>query len=253
MKNYLNTIIVEDEISNQQVLTSYLGKYCPQVNVLNISGTYFDALNNIQQYKPSLVFLDIQLDHNYTAFDLLAKLEPLDFYVIFITAYDEYARQAINNSNAVFYITKPMKISELEKAVDKVSERIQKEGGVPENLKISDGLKSMVDPINKFMIPVDSGYEFIHMEEVVRCQSLGNYVQIFTTDAKRYTVYQKLGYYEKEFDNKQFFRVHRSHLVNLRYVVRFEKIGKGGYLLMKDETRIPLAPRHRKMFVKRFR
>jgi len=251
--NSINAVIVEDEESNQEVLLSLLKKYCPEVNILAVADTYDNAIEAIQLYKPNVVFLDIQLDHNHTAFELLDQLEVLDFYIIFTTAYDEYAQKAINEADAVFYITKPVKISVLEKAVEKVRNKIENSGLPTTDMQTIQQIKSTVNPLNKLLLWVNNAYEMVDMDQIVRCQSLGNYVQLFTTDKKRYAVYEKISHYENILDSQYFLKVHRSHLINLNYVTRFERVGKGGTITLTDESSIPLAPTYKKLFIERFR
>jgi len=252
MNEVINAVIVEDEASNQNVLRTFLEKYCPEVNIAEISGTYSKAINDINKHKPNLVFLDIRLDNNYTAFDLLEQLDNLNFFIVFITAYDEYAKKAINEADAVFYITKPIKIAELEKAVQKVESKL-KAGEVPnQNIQQLDTIKTIVNPVNKIMFSTKDGFEFLEVNDIIRVQALGNYVQIFSTGNKRHTVYQKLSYYEERLKKYNFLRVHRSHLINLALVNKFQKIGRGGIVTMEDASTVQIAPNYKQAFISKF-
>lgn len=248
----INAVIVEDELSNQQVLQSLLSKYCKDVNVLSVAGSYSKAIVDIKEYKPNLVFLDIKLDFNYTAFDLLEQFESLNFYIVFITAYDEYAKKAINEVDAVFYITKPIKITELEKAVQKVKQKLIDGKQPQQDIQQLNSIKSIVNPHNKIMLPTKNSYEFLDINDIVRIQALGNYVQVFSVDNKRYTVYQKLSYYEEQLKEHNLIRVHRSHLINLSFVNKFQKVGRGGIVMMKDNSKVQIAPSYRQLFINKF-
>lgn len=252
MSKHINAVIVEDEITNQNVLKSFLKKYCPEVSINAISSTFSEAIDHISQYQPNLVFLDIKLDNNYTAFDILERLDDLDFFIVFITAYDEYAMKAINEADAVFYITKPIKISELEKAVNKVKQKL-KIGETPsQDLQKLNSIKSIVNPINLIMFPTKSSFEFLDVNHIIRIQALGNYVQVYSIDQKRYTVYQKLSYYEDRLSEHNFLRVHRSHLINLALVDKFQKVGRGGVVKMVDDSRVQIAPNCRQTFISKY-
>jgi len=118
MSKIINALIVEDEVSNQNVLQAFLKKYCPEVNIAGISDTLNKAIDDINKHKPNLVFLDIRLDNNHTAFDLLEQLDDLNFFIVFITAYDEYAKKAINESMRLmlsFILPNPLKLLSLKK------------------------------------------------------------------------------------------------------------------------------------------
>lgn len=252
MNKMINALIVEDEVSNQNLLQTCLKKYRPEVNIAGISGTFSQAINDINRCQPNLVFLDIKLDNNYTAFHLLEQLDDLNFYIVFITAYDEYAKKAINEVDAVFYITKPVKIDELEKAVDKVKSKLEA-GEVPnQDIQQLSNIETMVNPVNKIMLPVKTGFEFLGISDIIHVQASGNYVEIFSINNKKYFVYQKLSYYEERLERYNFLRVHRSHVINLALISKFEKIGRGGIAIMVDGSRVPIAPNYRQAFMDKF-
>lgn len=252
MSQQINAVIVEDEVTNQNVLQSLLKQYCPDVNVTKVSSTYKEAIEDITAQSPNLVFLDIKLDHNYTAFDMLDQLNELNFFIVFITAYDEFIKKAINEVDALFYITKPIKISELEKAVEKVKLKLA-EGQAPnQDAQTLKSIKTIVNPLNKIMLPTKNGYEFLNVTDIIRIQALGNYVQVFSVNNKRYTVYQKLSYYEDRLKEYNILRVHRSHLVNLAFVNKFNKVGRGGVVMMTDNSKVQIAPGYRQTFIDMF-
>jgi len=252
MNNLISAVIVEDELSNQNVLKGILNKYCPEVHIARISDTLKKAVIDINECQPNLVFLDIKLDNNNTAFDLLEQLDNLDIFIVFVTAYDEYAKRAINEVDAIFYITKPIKITELEKAISKVKEKMNL-GNMPKHsLQELLSLKTIVNPLNKIMFPTKTSYEFIDLNNIIRIQALGNYVQVFSNNNKRYTIYQKLSYYEERLKDYNFLRVHRSHIINLKLVNAFEKIGRGGVVKMNDESQVQIAPSYKQTFMSKF-
>lgn len=252
MSEKISTVIVEDELSNQQVLKNILDKYCPDIEVMRISGTYEKAISDINECRPSLVFLDIKLDDNYTAFDLLDQLDDLNVFIVFVTAYDEYAKKAINEVDAIFYISKPVKITELEKAVSKVKLKLKSGDKPNHNLEKLNSIKGIVNPLNKIMFPTKSSFEFVDINNIIRIQALGNYVQVFSAIDKRYTIYQKLSYYEDRLKDHNFLRVHRSHLINLAQVNTFQKSGRGGIVKMKDDSKVQIAPGYKQEFMNKF-
>jgi len=252
MSQTIQSIIVEDEESNQKVLNTFLAKYCPKVNVLSVSNTYAKALKDINELKPELVFLDIKLDNNYTAFDLLLNLEFLDFYIVFITAYDEFTTKAINDTEAIYYITKPLKIADLEKAVHKVNQKLSSGRKANQDLDVISQHKALVNPLNKIMLPKNNAYEILDIDDIIRVQAFGNYVQVYSNQKQKYTVCKKLKFYENRLKEHNFLRVHRSHLINLSYVNNFKRVGKGGVIMMSDDSKVQMASNFKKSFLSNF-
>lgn len=258
----LKTVIVEDERPNQEVLMNYLDAYCPDVKVVDVASTLQEGIDKIKAASPDLIFLDIKLDGGNSGFDLLEAFEEIDFQVIFVTAYDEYIKKALNETEALYYINKPIKISELESAVEKAKEKVvdsalAEDGNTEEssNTRISSAdikdILKQINPERKIAIPIDKGLEFVSVQNIIRVEALGNFVQFFLPDRKRLTVYQNLTHYEKELANAQFMRVHRSHLINLRQVKSFQNRGKAGMIFLTDGSEIQISASNKKEFLQR--
>lgn len=255
----LKTVIVEDERPNQEVLMNYLEAYCPAVEVVDVASTMQEGMDKITTHQPDLIFLDIKLDAGNSGFDLLEKIEQINFQIIFVTAYDEYIKKALNETEALYYITKPIKISELETAVERAEQKVQELEQVTatENEEpdiTSDKIKELLRQINperKIAIPIDKGLEFVTVTDIIRIEALGNFVQVHLPDRKKLTVYQNLTHYEKELETAQFMRVHRSHLVNLREVKSFQNRGKAGTIFLNDGSEIQISAGNKKEFLQR--
>lgn len=258
----LRTVIVEDETPNQEVLLSYLKAYCPDVEVVAVASTLDEGIEFVKKQQPDLIFLDIKLDGGNNGFDLLNAFDEINFQVIFVTAYDEYIKKALNETEALYYITKPIKISELEVAVDKAKAKIEQlskttdsptddsdNAGLSPNA-IKDLIKR-INPNHKIPIPIDKGLELVPINSIVRVEALGNFVQFHFVERKKITVYQNLTHYEKELQEYNFMRVHRSHLINLKRVQSFQNRGKGGLIYMSDESDIQISANHKKEFLQR--
>lgn len=254
----LRTVIVEDERPNQEVLMNYLEAYCPGVEVVDVASTLQEGIDKISKQQPDLIFLDIKLDAGNSGFDLLEKIEKINFQIIFVTAYDEYIKKALNETEALYYITKPIKISELETAVDKAKDKVAEVEDTAESEEAStvssDRIKELLRQINperKIAIPIDKGLEFVTVTDIIRVEALGNFVQVHLPERKKLTVYQNLTHYEKELENAQFMRVHRSHLVNLREVKSFQNRGKAGTIFLNDGSEIQISAGNKKEFLQR--
>lgn len=258
----IRTVIVEDETPNQEVLLSYLKAYCPEVEVVAVASTLDEGIKYVRKHEPDLIFLDIKLDGGNNGFDLLNAFERIDFQVIFVTAYDEYIKKALNETEALYYITKPIKISELEVAVGKAKKKMEQltqhtdtasDESDTSNLS-PDTIKDLIKRINpnhKIPIPIDKGLELVPINNIVRVEALGNFVQFHFVERKKITVYQNLTHYEKELQAYNFMRVHRSHLINLKRVRSFQNRGKGGLIFMSDESDIQISANHKKEFLQR--
>lgn len=241
-------VIIEDEIHAQALLNRYLVKYC-DTQVLGIAETVESGIDLILESHPQIVLLDISLpDHD--GFELLRRLQPVNFEVIFITAFDQYAIKAIR-MNAVDYLLKPVDIGELRSAISKAKERIASECD-----KIN--LKLLLDNLNKqpiikrIAIPDGHSYFYEDIANIVRLRAQGRYTEIFLCSGKKHTVTRNLGEFEKQLSPYHFLRVHHSHLVNPEFINAFDK-HDGGFLLMKDNSVVEVSRRNRHMLIKYLR
>ncbi len=243
----IKTVIVEDEKPNQEVLVNYLKEYCPQVNVVAIAESIETAKSAIEAFEPDLVFLDIRLKENKTSFDLINEIDPVNFQIIFVTAYDEYSIRAINETQATYYITKPIVIAELEKAVYKVEERMKAKSGTSD--KQFEKLYRFLNSNKKIQIPVKDGIELVKSEEIIYCKAFGNYVQVFLKENRKATIYQSLSNFETQLASYNFKRVHRSFIINMDHVKTYKSNNKNGKILMSDGSTIILSAGYKKDFL----
>ncbi len=240
----LKTIIVEDEKTSREILNNYLQKYCPQVEVVGEAENIDEAYGLIKKHELDLVFLDVEMPFG-TAFDLLDRLENIDFETIFVTAYDQYAMDALNQ-HAAYYLLKPLSIDELIKAVDFVSKIIEKEQ------KLSSGDFQVKRQFNnqKIKVPIQNGFEIINTEDILYCRADDNYTQIHCGTQHR-LVSKTLGFFEKDLIEKGFMRIHKSYLVNMHKIVSYHK-GKGGYIVLENGTSLPVSSSKKAAFLSYF-
>jgi two-component system LytT family response regulator len=244
----IRAIIVDDELGARESLFKMLEKSCKQVQVLARVDSMATAFEAITLYKPDLVFLDIEMP-NGNAFDLLEKFKEIDFNIIFTTAYDHYAIKAIKFS-AVDYILKPIDPEELVQAVKRLEEKIGQNQSLNSQFKT---LLSNVRPDNKLKkvgIPDGDGLVFIKLTDIIRCDSDGNYTYFILTNGKKIIVSRTLGEYEQMFADDNFFRVHRSHLINLEHVKKYIR-GEGGYVVMTDNSQVEVSRRNKNDFLEK--
>ncbi|MCH2034580.1 MAG: LytTR family DNA-binding domain-containing protein [Tenacibaculum sp.] len=216
----LKTIIVEDEQISRDILRNYVGKYCPNLELVGEASNIQEAYELIQKHELDLVFLDVEMPFG-NGFDLLEKVENRTFETIFVTAYDHYAIEALNNQ-ATYYLLKPISIDELIKSVGLVTEIKEKENQLQNSI-----LQPKTPTITgKITIPLQDGFEVINVEEIVYCKADDNYTEIHLANSKK-VVSKTLKHFEEVLKEYPFARIHKSFLVNINEITKYKK-GKGG-------------------------
>ena len=226
----LKTIIVEDEAISRDILRNYLTKYCPSVTVLGEASNINDAEKLIQKHDLDLVFLDVEMPFG-NAFDLLEKIPNRTFETVFVTAYDHYAIEALNN-DATYYLLKPISIDELIKAVSIVSDIKEKENELEQQVLTpkSNGVTG------KITIPQQDGFEVLDVNDIVFCKADDNYTEIHLANSKK-LVSKTLKYFDDILTEHAFARIHKSYLVNVNAITKYKK-GKGGSVIVSNGKEI---------------
>lgn len=237
----IKAVIVDDEerarLLNQNLISTYCGD---QIEIVGVYESVERAYEGILNTKPNLVFLDIDMPP-YTGFDLLRKLQPVFFEVIFITAFDYYAIDAIRFS-ALDYLLKPLKIDELKNAVDRVSSRLAQTND--QSHQPIDQLKE----VTKLVIHSQRGTEVIDIKEIIYFKAQNTYTEFFTTKENVLSTKPFVDY-EDMFEDKNFFRNHRSYMVNVEYIKTIDN-SEGSQIILKDHTTLPLAFRRKSELLK---
>lgn len=229
----LQTIIVEDEEISREILKKYIGKYCPNIQIIGEASNIEDALVLIRNNELDLVFLDVEMPFG-NAFDLLEKVGDRSFETIFVTAYDHYAIEALN-SHASYYLLKPISIDELIKAVDHVVAIKTKEESLTDTV-----ISSTIETVNgKITIPQQDGFEVLSVADIIYCKADDNYTEIYINNSK-IVVSKTLKYFEEALSQYPFARVHKSYLVNVNAVVKYKK-GKGGSVILSNGKEIMVS------------
>ncbi|MBS1746657.1 MAG: response regulator transcription factor [Bacteroidetes bacterium] len=247
-ENVLNVVIVEDEPKNVTLLKKMLNMYCPQVNVSGDANSVEGAVKKIQACKPDLVLLDIEVSGG-NAFHILDLLQPICFDVVFITAYDNYMLQAIKYS-ALDYLFKPVNIQELIAAIHKSSNKLIKQKTFKQVQVLLQNI-SKPKALSSLALPNATGLQFITIQNIVKCEAMGSYTNIFTSDGKSVIASRTLKEFEEILPHENFFRTHHSFIINLNFIARYHK-GNGGYIEMIDNSQVPLAARRKNDFIKLF-
>ena len=245
----ISTVIIEDEQVSRETLFNYLTKYCPSVQVLGMADNIKEGLNLIQQKRPQLVFLDVEMPYG-SGFDLLDQIEEIDFEVIFVTAFSQYAIQALNLS-AAYYLLKPVDIDELVQAVERVSEQIEQNQLIQSARILKTNLQVVEHRLKRIVLPEMEGFEVAQLKDIVYCKANDNLTDFFFADGKKKTICKTLKHFDQVLGESGFFRAHKSYLINLEHVNGYRK-GKGGYAQMANGDEVEIAVRRKPEFLKQF-
>lgn len=230
----LASIIVEDEETSREILRNYLKKYCPNVQILGEASNVEEALILIRNNNLDLVFLDVEMPYG-NAFDLLDKVGDINFETVFVTAYNQYAIEALN-AHASYYLMKPISIDDLIKAVDHVTEIKFKEDALQDQVLVP----KTNAVIGKITIPQQDGFEVINTADILYCKADDNYTEIYLNTNKKKVVSKTLKYFEDALNDTSFARVHKSYLVNVNEIVKYLK-GKGGSVVLSNGKQIMVS------------
>ena len=247
-KEVLRTIIIDDEAHVRESLAEMLKIHCPNVKVVDQAEGVKSGVKSILKRHPDLILLDIKMKDG-TGFDLLEKIDNIDFKIIFITAYDQYAIKAIKFS-ALDYLLKPLDSVELQEAVNKAESITQKEVNtqlttLATNLQTDDQSKKRI-----ILKTFDNIY-LVKVSDIVYAESDSRYSTIYLESGEKVIVSKTLKYYQELLNDFGFYRVHKSFLINLEHIQRFEK-AEGGYVILNGAAKVPVASRKREELLELF-
>ncbi len=243
--NKLRTIVIDDEKLSREVICNYLETYCKDIEVVTTASSVKTAFRAIARHHPDFVFLDIEMSDG-KGFDLLTMFEKIDFKVIFVTAYSEYAVKAFRFS-AVDYLLKPVRIDELISAVEKVkSLNIQNSVMLEELMK---NLRRESFPPKTLVIPHLKGFDVLKVSEIIMCMADGYCTNFIVTGNRRYTSSRNLKHYDELLEELNIIRVHHSYLVNIDHVVSYSRQGE---IFLTDEHKAYLGDSYKSLFIKKF-
>lgn len=241
----LRTVIVDDEPDAVNLLRMQLAQHCPQVEV---AGSYTDsvkALQGMALHPPDLLFLDVEMPV-MNGFELLEKLSPIEFSLVFVTAYNQFALKAFR-FNALDFLVKPVDKNDLMAAVAK-AERQQK----PHAAQLSQLQKQFRgEPVTKIAIPGQHGVSFIDLNEIVYAEASNNYSKLILTGGRHHLISKTLKDVQEVLEEEHFLRVHRQYVVNLNHVKGLNR--NEGVLTMDNGDHLPIARAQRERLVERYR
>jgi two-component system LytT family response regulator len=229
------TIIIDDEQDAVDFLCGAMRQYCPESEVIGSANNISDGLKEILSKKPDLVFLDIAMPSG-NGFELLNRIPHRNFEVIFVTAFNEHAIQAFRYS-AIDYLLKPVDITELICAVSKATKSFSN-ANLNHVSVLLDNLRS--ESPKKISLPTTIGFEYIPIDDIVRIEADRSYCCFYLTNKKKYLVSRCLNDYHLLLEDRSFFRVHNSHLINMKHVKSYVR-RDGGFVEMSDASHVPVS------------
>jgi two-component system, LytTR family, response regulator len=244
----IRSVIIDDEANNVENLKKLLAKYCPEVEVLGEASSARQGIELINLLTPDLVFLDIEMPQQ-TGFDLLIQIPEIRFEIIFVTAFNNYALKAIK-FNALDYILKPIDIEELAAAVMRAKKRLSDKNQLEAT---QQALINLQQPRSKrIALASAEKIEFFEVNTIVRCLGENNYTRFYFENGESRLVSKPLSEYEDLLADHEFWRVHKSHLVNSERIVSFVK-RDGGYLVTSDGCHVPVSRRKKDELLERLK
>lgn len=237
----LKVLLIDDEQRATDALRLMIIKTIPEIDEIMVCNDARQAAEKIHQFQPGLVFLDIQMPH-LNGFELLEKIPNKNFKIIFTTAYNEYAIQAIRYS-AFDYLLKPVDMEELQSAVHRFLEGQEDYRQQYDLLKnIMHNMKAANAEEFRLALPTKEGVHYLQPQDIIRCEAVGNYTKFYVTNGKTYLISRTLGEYDTLLTPQQFIRTHKSHLVNKKYI---SFVDHDGFAVLKDNSRVEISRRRK--------
>ena len=243
----IRTIIIEDEPVSREMLTLMLQRYKADIDIIDICSNPTDGIESIDRHQPQLIFLDIQMP-KMNGFEMLKKIDKINFEVILITAFDQYAINAIRIS-ALDYLLKPIDDEDLAIAIEKCKERLLNKNPVRQFEHLFNNLTNK-NPLDKTLaLSASDGIRFIKMSDILRVEANGRYAKFYLLNKETILISKTLGDFEEILSANQFFRIHDSSIINLNYIKKYIR-GDGGTVILNDNTELDVARRRKEEFMK---
>ena len=242
----LKVLIVDDEENVREALAQMLNMYSEGTRLIGTCSNIAAAIKAIRESKPDILLLDIEIGEE-SGFDIFKHFPNPEFKVIFITAYQQYAVQAFRFA-ALDYLLKPVDPDHLIEALKKAFDAVDREKF---SLKIDSfihNVGAMTSRSKKIVLRTADNMHVVNLNDIMYCESDRSYTTFYLADKTRVMVSQTLGDYEDMFNDYGFIRIHKSHLVNLQFIKRYEK-GDGGQLVLNDNTCLPVATRKKEQLL----
>jgi two-component system, LytTR family, response regulator len=245
----IKTIIIEDEEKTLFVIKDLIHRYAAGLEVCGTASHVNPATEMIGSVRPDLVLMDVRIGDG-SGFDVLHSLPARNFELVFITAYDSYALEAIRFA-AIDYLLKPVGIADFKMAVERVETRMKEKTHYTRLEMLMHNLSQTDSGNKKLSIPSVSGYEFVNLADIIWCKSEGSYTVFYLADKTRITSSRNIGYYEEIMNTNDFYRVSNSVMFNLHFLKSYSR--NSGTIMLNDSTELSISTRRKGEFVERLR
>lgn len=244
----IKTILIDDERKAIAILKNKLERLCPNVEVIAQTQNPKEGIELVKNLKPDLLFLDIAMPE-LSGFDVLKQFDTPNFEIIFATAFDNYAIEAIKHC-AIGYLVKPIDNTDLIDAVNNAKKNIEEKSALQKNKQLIENLGIQTFQKKKIIIPSIEGLEFIKIEDILHCEGETGYTKIYLKDGKPLLSSNSIGHFNKLLESSNFYLVHKSHLINLSYI---EKYLNEGYVILSGNKKIPVSRNRRQEFLEQLK
>ncbi len=244
----INAILIDDERKALAILKNKLERLCPNVAIIAETQNPKEGLQLIKDLKPQLVFLDVAMPE-LSGFDVLAEIKNPDFEIIFATAFDNYAIEAIKHC-AIGYLVKPVDNNDLVETVNKAIQNIEDKSALEKNKLLIENLGVQTFQNKKIVIPSQEGLEFVKIADIIHFEGDNGYTNIHFIKRKPILSSHSIGYFNKLLENQSFYLIHKSHLINLSHIEKYLNVG---YVVLTNNTKLPVSRNRRLNFLNKFR
>lgn len=243
----ITAIIIDDELNAREFLGKLIARYfSKKIGIVETCDSVKAGVEAIKLHQPDLVFLDIQMPQE-KGFELFKYFNPIKFEVIFTTAYDKYAIEAIRLS-AIDYLLKPINYVDLLSSINRLEKRKKQVNQQAKFELLLENMDTSNNVFNKVALPTQNGFELIKLNSIIYCKSDGNYCRVICTNEKEFLISKTLKFVEELIENDLFIRIHKTFLVNLNYVVKFDKVDELKVTLTNGEQ-LPVSVRKKEHFL----
>jgi two-component system LytT family response regulator len=240
----INAILIDDERKALAILKNKIERLCPNVKIIAETQNPVEGIEFIKKLKPQLVFLDVAMPE-LSGFDLLSEIKNPNFEIIFATAFDNYAIEAIKHC-AIGYLVKPVDNNDLVETVNKAIKNIEGKSALEKNKQLIENLGVQSFQNKKIVIPSQEGLEFVEIADIIHCEGVEGYTKIHFIHQKPILSSHSIGHFKKLLGNQSFYLIHKSHLINLSYI---EKYLNEGYVVLSGNHKLPVSRNRRSGFL----
>jgi len=235
----LKAIIVDDELFGRENLKKIIQTYCHEIEVLGCADSVVSAKKLVSVHQPDVVFLDITMPV-LDGFDFLKEYDAPHFMVVFVSAHEEFGINAVK-AGAADYLLKPVNIKELKQTVKKLL-----------LLQSSRAKDEILFDADKLVLPASHGFHVLRVDDIIRLEAEGSYTKVFVKGGRDTMVSRTLKDFEDTIPKEKFFRIHKSHLINLNFVKEYSNAG-GSSVTMADGSRIEVSRRKAPEFIQKMK